>query len=96
MQVHVTLYGALRVVAGKQVIDVSFSEPTITIAQLLDALAAKYPRIRPYLLNTTKEALHSDIRILLNGFPPPSNVTLNTRLQDNDRITLFIPVTNPF
>ncbi|HLZ61957.1 MAG TPA: hypothetical protein VKR06_33855 [Ktedonosporobacter sp.] len=95
MQVHVTLYGALRVVAGRQVIDVSFSETTITIAQLLDALTAKRPRIRPYLLNEAEAALHPEMRILLNGVNPASDITLATQLHDNDWITFVVPLVNP-
>lgn len=96
MQVHVTLYGALRVAAGKQVIDISFTETTVTIAQLLDTLAVKRPRIRPFLLNEAKEALHPDMRILLNGINQTSDITLATLLHDDDRITFVVPLIHPF
>lgn len=96
MLVHVTLYGALRVVAGRQMLDMSFDEPRITMMQLLDALIALYPRIGPYLIDNSSQALHTEMRILLNGTRPKPNLTLSTPLYDNDRLTFLVATTKKY
>ena|SRR5258708_24752188 len=92
MQVHVTLYGALRVAAGRQAIDLSFDAPSITMIQLLNALVVIHPRIRPYLLAKSAENLHPDIRILINGTRAKPDLTLSRSLYDHDRVTFLAPI----
>jgi molybdopterin converting factor small subunit len=90
MLIHVTLYGALRVAAGRQMLEMSFDEQHITMMQLLEALTALYPRIRPYLIDDSSQTLHTEMRILLNGTRPKSGLTLSTPLYDNDRLTFLV------
>ena len=91
MRLHITLYGAMRVVAGQSNVDLSFDRPSVTLAQVIEALTAIYPRLRPYLLDALGE-LHSYLRILLNNERPDPDVTLATALHDNDRLVFLTPV----
>ncbi|MBO0791292.1 MAG: MoaD/ThiS family protein [Ktedonobacteraceae bacterium] len=91
MQVHVTLYGALRVVAGRQLIHLTFEAPAITMQQLLDALVTTYPSIRTYLLDSSFQTLHPNARVQINGQRVPHSSADQQILQDNDRITFLVP-----
>jgi molybdopterin converting factor small subunit len=90
MLVHVTLYGALRVIAGRQMLEMSFDEQHITMMQLLEAMTALYPRIGPYLIDDSSQMLPAETRILLNGIRPQPGLTLSTPLYDNDRLTFLV------
>jgi molybdopterin converting factor small subunit len=91
MQVHVTLYGALRVVAGKQFIDLEFDTPTITMQQLFDALVTAHPIIHAYLLDSNLHTLHPNTRVQLNSQRVPRDRIMRQVLHDNDRISLLSP-----
>jgi molybdopterin converting factor small subunit len=90
MLVHVTLYGTLRVIAGRQMLEMSFEEQHITMMQLLEAMTALYPRIGPYLIDDSSQKLSAETRILLNGIRPRPGLTLSTPLYDNDRLTFLV------
>ncbi len=79
MQLHITLYGAMRVVAGLSNVDLSFDTPSVTLSQVIEALTAAYPRVRPYLLDTSG-GLHTSLRVLLNNERPDPDMTLATTL----------------
>jgi molybdopterin converting factor small subunit len=91
MQIHVKLYGPMRVVAGQSDIDLSFDTPFITLAQTIDTLIAAHPRIRPYLLNESGD-LQKILRILLNNQRPDPDLTLTALLQANDSLVFLTPV----
>lgn len=91
MQLHVALYGGARVVSGKSVVDLSFAAPAVTLAELLEKLIATYPRVRPYLLETSG-TLQSSIRVLINNERPEPDATLATLLRDEDRVALLVAV----
>jgi hypothetical protein len=92
MQVSVTLYGSLRIVTGRQVLSLFFDAPSITMGQLLDGLVITCPRIKPYLFDATDQKLRTDIKVLLNGTKPKSDLQFTTPLYDNDRIMLMLAV----
>ncbi len=89
MLVHMTLYGTLRIIVGRQVVDLTFEAPYVTIAQLLETLVKMYPRTQPYVFDLATHEIHRDIRVLVNGKRPPPTVILATPLYDNDRLTLI-------
>jgi molybdopterin converting factor small subunit len=91
MQLHITLYGAMRVVAGQSKIDLSFDTPSVTLAQVIEALTAAYPRVRPYLLDASGE-LHTSLRILLNNERPDPDVAIATALHADDWLVFLTPV----
>jgi molybdopterin converting factor small subunit len=91
MQLRAVLYGGARVVVGKPVVDLSFDTPSVTLAQLVDELIAAYPRVRPYLLETSG-TLHTSLRVLLNNERPDPDVTLATLLHADDQITFLVAV----
>ena len=91
MQVGVALYGAARVIIGQPRVDVTFDAPNITLRQLLERLAATYPRARAYLLDEAG-GLPSHIRVLINEVRPDPDATLATILHDEDRVTLLVAV----
>jgi len=91
MKVGVALYGAARVVIGQPRIDVSFDTSTISLGQVVEQLIAAYPRARPYLLDENG-MLPSHIRVLINEVRPDPDATLETVLQDEDRLALLVAV----
>ena len=91
MQVHIALFGGARVVAGKSDIDLSFDSPPVTLGQLVEELIARYPRVRPYLLDAS-DTLHASLRVLLNNEWPIPEVTLATLLHDDDRVSFLVAV----
>jgi len=91
MQVHVALFGGARVVADKSNIDLSFDSPSVTLGQLVEALIARYPRVRPYLLDASG-TLHSSLRVLLNNEWPIPEATMATLLHDEDRVSFLVAV----
>jgi molybdopterin converting factor small subunit len=91
MQVGVALYGAARVIVGQPHVDVTFDAPGITLGQVLERLAATYPRARSYLLDEAG-GLPSHIRVLINDARPDPDATLATMLHDEDRVALLIAV----
>jgi len=68
-----------------------FDPPTITLAQMLEKLIASYPRVRPYLLDTSG-LLQTSIRVLINKERPEPDATLETSLHDEDQVTLLVVV----
>lgn len=93
MLVHTTLYGTLRIIVGRQVLDLTFEAQYVTIAQLLETLVNMYPRTRPYLFDLSTHAIHRDMRVLVNGQRPQPTDTLATPLYDNDRLALIVAST---
>ena len=91
MQVDVALFGAARVIIGQPRVDVTFDTPHITLGQLLERLAATYPRARAYLLDEAG-GLPSHIRVLINDARPNPDATLSTMLHDEDRVALLVAV----
>ena len=91
MQVGIALYGAARVVIGLPRVDVTFDSPSITLGQVLEKLAATYPRARAYLLDEAGR-LPSHIRVLINDARPHPDATLATMLHDEDRVALLVAV----
>ena len=91
MQLHVRLYGPMRVVVGQADVDLSFDGSSVTLAQVVEALTADHPRMRRYLLDAAGALLPS-VRILLNNVRPDPDITLATPLQANDQIVFLTPV----
>ncbi|HEY7415715.1 MAG TPA: hypothetical protein VH593_11025 [Ktedonobacteraceae bacterium] len=93
MLVHTTLYGTLRIIVGRQVLDLTFEAQYVTIAQLLETLVNMYPRTRPYLFDLSTHEIHRDMRVLVNGKRPQPTVTPTMPLYDNDRLALIVAPT---
>jgi molybdopterin converting factor small subunit len=91
MQLHIALFGGARVVVGKSDIDLSFDYPSVTLGQLVEELIARYPRVRPYLLDAAG-MLHPSLRVLLNNEWPVPEATMATPLHDEDRVSFLVAV----
>jgi molybdopterin converting factor small subunit len=91
MRVGVTLYGAARVVIDQPRVEVSFDTSTATLVQVLQQLAAVYPRAQPYFLDEAGR-LPSFVRVLINHIRPDPDATLATVLHDEDQVTLLVAV----
>ena len=91
MRGHVALYGGARVVSGQSSVYLSFDAQTITLAQILERLIASYPRVRTYLLDASG-MIQTSIRVLINNERPEPDATLETLLNDEDRVTLLVAV----
>jgi molybdopterin converting factor small subunit len=81
----------MRVVAGQSNIDLLFDAASVTLAQVIEALIAGYPRMRPYLLDASGE-LQPSLRVLLNSVRPNPDATLATQLHADDRLDFLTPV----
>src|SRR3989440_13080135 len=91
MEVGVALYGAARVVIGQARVDVTFGSPRITLGQVLEKLAATYPRARAYLLDEAG-LLPSHLRVLINHARQQPEPTLAPMLYDEDQVALLVDV----
>jgi molybdopterin converting factor small subunit len=91
MQLRVALFGGARVVTGKSIVDLSFDSTSVTLGQLVEKLIARYPRVRPYLLDAPG-TLHPSLRVLLNNEWPIPEVTMATLLHDEDRVSFLVAV----
>ena len=91
MHVSVALYGAVRVIIGQPLVEISFDIPAITLGQMLEKMVATYPRARPYLLDEAG-SLPSYMRVLINDARPNPDATLATLLLDRDRVSLLVVV----
>lgn len=91
MRVEVALYGSARVIVGQPQVEVSFETSTATLGQLLQHLAARYPRARPYFLDEADRP-PSFVRVLINAVRPYPDATSATILHDADRVALLVAV----
>jgi len=91
MQVRVALFGSARVVTGEPGIVLAFDAPYATLAQVIDAIIARYPRARPYLLGASG-SLPPHIRVLINQARPQPDATLTTLVRDGDEVALLVAV----
>lgn len=91
MRVEVALYGSARVIVGQPQVEVSFETSTATLGQLLQHLAAGYPRARPYFLDEAGRP-PSFVRVLINAVRPEPDATPDTILHDADRVALLVAV----
>ena len=91
MRVEVALYGSARVIVGQPQVEVSFETSTATLGQLLQHLAARYPRARPYFLDEAGR-LPSFVRVLINAVRPDPDATPASILHDADRVALLVAV----
>lgn len=91
MRVGVALYGAARVVIGQPRVEVSFATSTATLGQVLQQLAAVYPRAQPYFLDEAGR-LPSFVRVLINHVRPDPDATPATVLHDEDQVALLVAV----
>ena len=91
MRVEVALSGAARVTVGQSLVEVSFGTSTATLGQLLQHLATRFPRARPYFLDEAGR-VPSFVRVLINDVRPIPDATPATILHDADRVTLLVAV----
>lgn len=90
MRIHVRLSGPLRVVVGSGEVELSLSGDAVTLAQALDALAARFPQARRYLRDTGGE-LPQGIRALAGDVRLDERGALAKTLRDGDQLTLLMP-----
>jgi molybdopterin converting factor small subunit len=72
-------------------VELSLATSTATLGQVLQQLAALYPRARPYLLDEAGE-LPSFVRVLINHARPDPDATPATLLHDKDQVALLVAV----
>ena len=87
----VSFYATLRQIVGQKTIDVDIPDGA-TAGQLIDAIVAAYPALRPELLDE-KGDLHVHIHFFINGRDVPYlERQIETVLHPDDVITVFPPV----
>lgn len=90
MLIHVRLSGPLRVVIGSGEVELELAGDSVTVAQALDALAARYPQARRYL-REGGGGLPPGIRALAGDERLDERAALGAPLRDGDRLTLLAP-----
>jgi molybdopterin converting factor small subunit len=90
MRIHVRISGPLRVVIGAGEIELALDGDAATVAQALDALAARYPRAQRYLRDAEGE-LPPGIRALAGDERLDERTALAAPLRDGDQLTLLMP-----
>lgn len=97
MRVRVRPSGPLRVAVGSAEVEVEIEvetpagEISTTLAQVLDAVIARYPRARRYLRDAAG-ALAPGIRVLVNDARVDDATILGASVHDGDVVALLMPV----
>lgn len=87
----VNFYATLRPIVGQKTIDVDIPDGA-TIGQLLSAIVAAYPALRPEMLDENGD-LHGHIHFFVNGRDVPYlEHQIDTVLKHDDVISVFPPV----
>lgn len=87
----VNFYATLRPIVGQKTIDVDIPDGA-TIGQLISAMVAAYPALRPEILDAKGE-LHGHIHFFVNGRDVPYlEHQVDTVLHPDDIISVFPPV----
>ena len=88
---QVSFYATLRQIVGQKTIDIDIPDGA-TIAQLISAIVAAYPALRPEILDGQGD-LHGHIHFFVNGRDVPYlEHQIDTVLHPDDVITVFPPV----
>ena len=88
---QVSFYATLRQIVGQKTIEVAIPDGA-TIAQLISAIVAAYPALRPEILDAQGD-LHGHIHFFVNGRDVPYlEHQIDTVLHPDDIITVFPPV----
>lgn len=88
---QVSFYATLRQIVGQKTIEVDIPDGA-TIGQLIAAIVAAYPVLRPEILDE-KGDLHGHIHFFVNGRDVPYlEHQIDTVLQHDDIISVFPPV----
>jgi molybdopterin synthase sulfur carrier subunit len=88
---HVNFYATLRPIVGQKTVDINIPDGA-TIGQLITALVASYPALRPELLDD-KGDLHGHIHFFVNGRDVVYlERQVDTVLHPDDVISVFPPV----
>ncbi len=91
MKIAVRLSGALRVVVGAPLVELSFDTESTTLGDALDALCARYPRARRYV-RAPDGALAPGLRALLNERRLDDGAASTATVRDGDRLALLMPI----
>jgi molybdopterin synthase sulfur carrier subunit len=87
----VNFYATLRQIVGGKTVEVDVPDG-ITVKELLDKLATRYPALRPELLDGDGN-LHGHVHVFVNGRDVPFLVDkINTRISPRDAVNIFPPV----
>jgi molybdopterin synthase sulfur carrier subunit len=87
----VSFYATLRPIVGQKTVEVDVPDGA-TVGQLIEAIVAAYPALRPELLDGKGE-LQSHIKFFVNGREVIYlERKLDTVIQPDDVITIFPPV----
>ncbi len=87
----INFYATYRQIVGGKTVELPFGEG-ITVRQLVDALIARYPRLRRELLDEQGH-LYPHVHVFVNGRDVPYlEDGLETRISPDDTVSIFPPV----
>ena len=91
MHMRVVFYATLRQVVGGRIVELHDADGR-TVWGLVDELIARYPALRPHLLDQEGK-LWRHVHVMVNGRDAPYlEHGLDTRLQPGDTLDIFPPV----
>ncbi|MFN2141384.1 MAG: ubiquitin-like small modifier protein 1 [Candidatus Promineifilaceae bacterium] len=87
----VNFYATLRQIVGQKTVELDLPEGTTAI-QLVEAVMAQYPRMRPELVDENGD-LHGHIHLFVNGRDASFlENQMDTVVKPTDKIDIFPPV----
>lgn len=88
--IHIRLYATLRQVVGHRDVGIPAEEGD-TVRTVLERLVARYPDLRPRILDEAGE-LRRSVNVFLNGRMVHYLENMSTPVQDGDEVAIFPPV----
>ena len=92
MQVSVRLFTTLRELAGRGEETLEFSPKSVTLEDVLKALAKKHGRAFRKYLYDDRNRVREHLQILVNGRSASLMEDLETRLKEKDVVAIVPPV----
>jgi molybdopterin synthase sulfur carrier subunit len=92
VQISVRLFTTLRELAGRGEETLEFSAKSVTVKEVLKALAEKHGRAFKEYLYDDKDKVREHLQILVNGKSASLMKDLETRLEEKDVVAVVPPV----
>jgi len=91
---QVRFYANMQTIVGQEVFEVADLNGDKTLRNLLNVLIDQFPKIQPYLFNSTNNLL-PDVPIFVNGRNPRlEKLGVDMPLRPDDVVSMFSPISS--